>query len=92
MQIENYSFAKDFSKAAKASEGGRIAIVPIRTGADWMESDGVIGYASTWTGARKVLHKEGYRIMHKGGNFDIYNGDEQGIPDEDTVALITVFP
>jgi len=90
--MENLSTAQIFASAAAHTQGGQVAIVAIRTGKNWMERDGVIGQAANWTEAQHVLHQKGYRILRKGGNVSIYNGDEQEHPEFETVCLVTVYP
>jgi hypothetical protein len=83
-----------FAEAAMYAEknGGVVAVVATRTGADWDESDGVVGYARSWSEVQRVLHKNGYRILRSGGAVAGYRGEEMGEPGEDAVIIVTVFP
>ncbi len=81
-----------FSTASRYADGGPVAVIAMQTSIDWSMSDGVIGHASSWKDAVRVLHERGYRLLRKGGEFSAYCGREQGIPEEAAVIIVTVFP
>ncbi len=81
-----------FETAAGYADGGEVAVIAMKTGDDWMESEGVVGRAASWADVERVLHDKGYRILRSGGDVSAYCGEEQGEPDEAAVIIVTVCP
>lgn len=81
-----------FAAATKYANGGEVAVIAMKTGDDWMEAEGVVGHATSWADAERVLHDKGYRILRSGGDVSAYCGEEQGEPDEAAVIIVTVCP
>lgn len=74
----------------KCTGGRRFAVVAVRVLGDHMESDGIVGHARSWTGAVRLLHDRGFRLLRVGGSVDVYRGEELGYPEEAWVVCVTV--
>lgn len=81
-----------FATATRYADGGEVAVVAMKTGDDQVESEGVVGRATSWADVVRVLHDKGYRILRSGGDVSAYCGEEQGEPGEAAVILVTVCP
>lgn len=86
----NSASKKEAALAVKYANGGQFAVVALVAGDGYAESDGVVGHAGSWTGAMKVLHDKGYRIIRSGGCVSAYLGEEQGLPGEEAVLIVGV--
>ena len=81
-----------FATAAQYADGGPVAAIAMQAGLDWMQSDGVVGHASSWEEVVRILHDKGYRILRSCGDVSAYTGAEQNVPYKEAVIIVTVLP
>jgi len=82
-----------FKQVASGAKNGRAAVVACQTSSFLMDSDGVVGFAATWTEARHLLHRRGYKILRKDGLVEPLPEDFQPPKSQHRNAvLVTVCP